>query len=221
MLISLEMGRLQIGERMVAARAGVPHDRIRRNLFNRDEFKALSEAYGALAEAPIFVDDTPALSVMQIRARARQIMDKHGLSLIAIDYLQLVAGPDAENRQVQVARVSRDLKALARELEVPVVVLSQLNRQPEGRSDHKPRMADLRESGAIEQDADVVMMLHREDYYQQYEQNPQFTNIGEVILAKQRNGPTGTIELVWDGPNMTFKNKARTEALGAEASPYW
>ena len=205
-MFSMEMGKQQLGERLVCARARVAMHKLRRNMLSREDFSALSEATGQLGEAPIYIDDRPGLGPLQMRAQARRIQQRHGLGLVVVDYLQLMQAPPAERREVEVATLSRQLKSLARELNVPVLCLSQLNRQSSQREDHRPRMSELRESGSIEQDADVVMLLHREDYYQQADPTYVPTNKAEVILAKQRNGETGTVELFWHGQSMSFWN---------------
>lgn len=150
---------------------------------------------GRLSEAPIYIDDTPGITAMEIRAKCRRLKLEKGLGLIVIDYLQLMSGSGkSDSRQQEISDISRSLKALARELSVPVIALSQLSRAVEQRPDHRPMLSDLRESGAIEQDADVVMFLYRDDYYHK---DTEKKDIAEVIIAKQRNGPIGTIELVW------------------------
>jgi replicative DNA helicase len=154
----------------------------------------LSDALGVLSEAPIFIDDTPGLSATELRAKARQLKVQHHIGLVIIDYMQLMQGRRAENRQQEISEISRSLKALARELDVPVVALSQLSRAVESRTDKRPMLSDLRESGAIEQDADIVAFLYREDYYSKDVERPEMT---ELIIAKQRNGPTGTIPLLF------------------------
>jgi replicative DNA helicase len=163
---------------------------------------------------PIYVDDTPGITPLELRGKARRLRAQHGIRCIVIDYLQLMSlGTKVESRQQEVSEMSRYLKALARELEIPVVVLSQLNRAPEGREDHRPRMSDLRESGSIEQDADVVMLLHREDYYRREDENSQNKedNIAEVIIAKQRNGPTGTVKLSFNSQFTRFNTLSKVQ----------
>ena len=214
-VFSLEMGKQQLAQRLLCARSGVDAHKLRRNMLSRDDFAELSQAVGALSEAPLYIDDTPGLSLLELRAKARRLAARHDISCVLIDYLQLMSAPGAESRQQEVSNISRGIKALARELSVPVVCLSQLNRQPEGREGHKPRMSDLRESGSIEQDADVVMMLHREAYYHQgdpewAQQNPELANQAEIILAKQRNGPTGTVRMVFNPETTRFQNLAHT-----------
>ncbi|MEM9295225.1 MAG: replicative DNA helicase, partial [Planctomycetota bacterium] len=164
-LFSLEMSKQQLALRLLCSRSGVDSHKLRRNMLSRDDFGRLSMTVGQLSEAPLFIDDTPGLSLMQLRAKARRLAMEHHIQMVFVDYLQLMSDPGAESRQQEVSSLSRGVKALARELEVPVICLSQLNRQAEQREGHRPRMSDLRESGSIEQDADVVMMLHREDYY--------------------------------------------------------
>ena len=178
-------------------------------MLSRDDFGKLTLAVGELSEAPLYIDDTPGLTLLGLRAKARRLAARHDIKAVFVDYLQLMSQPGAESRQQEVSNISRGIKALARELSVPVVCLSQLNRQAEGREGHRPRMSDLRESGSIEQDADVVMMLHREDYYHRGEDGYEDNNIAEVILTKQRNGPTGTVKLQFHGATTRFHNLAQ------------
>ncbi|MCC6909384.1 MAG: replicative DNA helicase [Phycisphaerales bacterium] len=205
-VFSLEMGKQQLAERLLSSRSEVDSHKLRRNMISKHDYHRIATAVGQLSEAPIFIDDTPGLSVLELRAKARRMVAKHAVKLIVVDYLQLMMGSTRESRQQEVAEISRGVKSLARELSVPVICLSQLNRAAENREDHRPRMADLRESGSIEQDADVVMMLHREDYYNQSKPDFEPTNIAELIIAKQRNGPTGTVRLTWVGSSMKFKD---------------
>ena len=212
-VFSMEMSRQQLAQRLLCSRSGVDAHKLRRNLLSQDDFGRLSMAVGSLSEAPLYIDDTPGLTLLELRAKSRRMAARHDVKAIFVDYLQLMSAPGSESRQQEVSVISRGLKALARELSVPVVCLSQLNRQAESREGHRPRMSDLRESGSIEQDADVVMMLHRESYYHrsdpEWEQaNPERVNEAEVIIAKQRNGPTGTVHLVFDGATTRFKNMA-------------
>jgi replicative DNA helicase len=216
-VFSLEMGKQQLAQRLLCARSGVDAHKLRRNMLSRDDFAQLSMAVGELSEAPLYIDDTPGLTLLELRAKARRMAARYDIQAVLIDYLQLMSAPGAESRQQEVSNISRGIKALGRELGVPVVCLSQLNRQPEGREGHRPRMSDLRESGSIEQDADVVMMLHRESYYHQgdeewFQQNPDMANAAEVILTKQRNGPTGTVKLVFDAETTRFHNMAHTSS---------
>lgn len=218
-LFSLEMSRQQVGLRMMCHRAGVSMHAVRRNMLTQDQFAKLSLSVGELTDAPLHIDDTPGLSLMQLRAKARRLSARHEIKLIVVDYMQLMTCPGAESRQQEVSNLSRGLKVLGRELGVPIVCLSQLNRKAESRSDNRPKMSDLRESGAIEQDADVVMLLHREDYYHKGEEGYVDTHIAEVIVEKQRQGPTGVVKLVWDGPTMTFKTLAYSSV--SEQSGMW
>jgi len=166
-VFSLEMSRQQLAQRLLCARSRVSLHALRRNMLSRDDFARLQQSTGELSDSPILIDDTPGLSAMQLRAKARRLASRHDLKLIVVDYIQLMTSPGAENRQTEVSAISRGLKALARELSCPVLALSQLNRKNEDRGDRKPRMSDLRESGSLEQDADAVLLLHREDYYHQ------------------------------------------------------
>ncbi|NLM42921.1 MAG: replicative DNA helicase [Clostridiales bacterium] len=206
-VFSLEMSKEQLSQRLLCSEALIDAHRLRTGDITEDEWIKLAKAMGVLADKPIFIDDTPAITITEMRAKCRRLKIEHGLGLVAIDYLQLMSGSTKyDSRQQEVSDISRSLKALARELDVPVVALSQLSRAPEMRADHRPVLSDLRESGAIEQDADVVMLLYRDEYY-----NPdsEKKNIGEVIIAKQRNGPTGVVELVWLGQFTKFADKAK------------
>jgi replicative DNA helicase len=209
---SLEMSRQQLAERMLCSRAMMDSQIVRKGMINDSQYQELVHAASELSEKPIFVDDTPGITPLELRGKARRLRSRYGIKCVFIDYLQLMSlGGKIESRQQEVSEISRYLKALARELEIPVIVLSQLNRSPEGREGHRPRMSDLRESGSIEQDADVVVLLHREDYYHRGEQDYQETNSAEIIIAKQRNGPTDTIELNFNGTFTRFGNKTRVQ----------
>ncbi|HWR61726.1 MAG TPA: replicative DNA helicase [Clostridia bacterium] len=206
-IFSLEMSKEQLTQRLLCAEALIDAHRLRIGDINEDEWVKLARAMGPLSESPIFIDDTPAISITEMRAKCRRLKLEHNLGLIVIDYLQLMQGKgSSESRQQEISEISRSLKALAREINVPVVALSQLSRAPEMRADHRPILSDLRESGAIEQDADVVMFLYRDEYYHP---DSEKKNIGEIIIAKQRNGPTGTVELVWLGQFTKFVNKEK------------
>ena len=209
---SLEMSKQQLAQRLMCSRSNVDSHRLRRNMLTGEEFQKLAMTVGELADAPIYIDDTPGLTLLQLRAKARRLASRHHIKAIFVDYLQLMSAPGAESRQQEVSNISRGIKALAREVNVPVVCLSQLNRNPEGRESKKPMLSDLRESGAIEQDADVVMMLHREEYYHKEEEwaaeNPDKVGVAEVIIAKQRNGPTGIVKLHFNGGTTRFNNLA-------------
>jgi replicative DNA helicase len=211
-IFSLEMGKQQLAERFLCSYSGVDSQLVRKGMLGTEHYQKLVEACGVISEAPIFIDDTSALTPLEIRAKARRLKRTHNIRCIVVDYLQLMhLGGMVESRQQEISTISRYLKGLARELNVPVIVLSQLNRSPEGREDHRPRMSDLRESGSIEQDADVVMLLHREDYYHRGEEGYEDDNTAEVILAKQRNGPTGTVKLAFRDKCTRFENLAKIE----------
>ncbi|PSR33940.1 MAG: replicative DNA helicase [Sulfobacillus benefaciens] len=193
-IFSLEMSREQLALRLLSAEAELSGQRLRTGELDDDMWATLSTALGRLGEAPIFIDDTPGISALELRAKARQLKAQFDIGLVIVDYMQLMQGRRAENRQQEISDISRSLKALAREIDVPVVALSQLSRAVESRTDKRPMLSDLRESGAIEQDADIVAFLYREDYYQKDSENPDVT---ELIVAKQRNGPTGTVHLLF------------------------
>jgi replicative DNA helicase len=207
-VFSLEMSKQQLAQRMLCSRAGIDAQKVRKGLLQAEEFRKLASVVVELSKAPIFVDDSPGLTPLELRAKARRLKMQHDIKLIMIDYMQLMDNPGPESRQQQISEISRGIKAVARELNIPVVALSQLNRQSEGREGHRPRMSDLRESGSIEQDADVIMLLHREDYYRQNDPDHLPDNIAEVIVAKQRNGPTGTVKLTFDNKTTSFRNLA-------------
>jgi replicative DNA helicase len=198
-IFSLEMGKQQLAERFLCSKGQIDSQLVRKGMLNTEHYQKLVETCGLLSEAPIFIDDTAGLTPLELRAKGRRLKSRHNIRCIIVDYLQLMSlgTGQAESRQQEVSEMSRYIKALARELNIPVVVLSQLNRSPEGREDHRPRMSDLRESGSIEQDADVVILLHREDYYHKGEEGYQGDNTAELIIAKQRNGPTGSVKLMF------------------------
>ncbi|QEK13500.1 replicative DNA helicase [Crassaminicella thermophila] len=203
-IFSLEMSKEQLVQRMLSSESHIEIQKIRTGTLNEDEWPRLAKAMGPLAQAKIFIDDTPGISVMEMKAKCRRLKMEQGLDLILIDYLQLMSGDGkSESRQQEISNISRSLKGLAREMDCPVVALSQLSRAPELRADHRPILSDLRESGAIEQDADLVMFLYRDEYYHA---DSDKKNIGEVIIAKQRNGSTGTVELAWLGQFTKFAN---------------
>jgi replicative DNA helicase len=204
---SLEMSNQQVIQNMLCCRAQIDGQAMRKGRITDQQYQRLKAEAERLYEAPIFVDDTPGMTITQLRAKCRRLQQKHDIKMIVIDYLQLMAaGGRVESRQQEIAIISRGLKGLARELKVPVIALSQLNRDVEGRDDHRPRMSDMRESGAIEQDADVVVLLHREEYYKATEAN---AGLAQVIIAKQRNGPTGDITLRFFREYMRFENYTR------------
>ncbi|MBN2272586.1 MAG: replicative DNA helicase [Sedimentisphaerales bacterium] len=217
-LFSLEMGRQALAERFLCSVGEVDAQLVRKGMLKTEDYQTLVDACGTLSEAPIFIDDTAALTPLELRAKARRLKSRYDIRCVMVDYLQLMhMGGRVESRQQEITTISRYLKGLARELDIPVVVLSQLNRSPEGREGHKPRMSDLRESGSIEQDADVVMLLHREDYYRHGDEGYEPDNTAELIIAKQRNGPTGSVKLIFREKITRFENMSRVEQ---EAAPF-
>ncbi|HHV62851.1 MAG TPA: replicative DNA helicase [Firmicutes bacterium] len=203
-IFSLEMSKEQVAQKMLCSAAGVDNQGLRTGFLKDPDWAKLSVALGKLSEAPIFIDDTASISIMELRARARRMKIQHGLGMVIVDYLQLIQGRGKiENRQQEVSEISRALKALAKELNVPVIALSQLSRAAEQNPRALPRLSNLRESGAIEQDADVVIFLYREDYYEQDSENKDTL---DVIIAKQRNGPTGSIKLYFQKEYSRFTN---------------
>ncbi len=206
-LFSLEMSNQQVIQNMLCARAQIDGQALRKGRITDLQMRRLQDEAASLYEAPLYVDDSPGLTIAGLRAKCRRLKQQHDIRMIVLDYLQLMSvGGRSESRQQEIAMISRSLKGLARELKVPVVALSQLNRDVENRDDHRPRMSDLRESGAIEQDADVVMLLHRAEYYKRTEDN---TGLAQVIVAKQRNGPTGEVTLRFFREYMRFENFTR------------
>ena len=207
-VFSLEMSKEQLGNRILCSEALVDSNKIRTGELNEEEWGKLAQTSGELSNAKIFVDDTPGLNVMEIRARSRKLKLEKGIGLIVIDYLQLITGNARRggSREQEIAEISRSLKILAKELEVPVIALSQLSRAVEARPDHRPMLSDLRESGSIEQDADIVMFIYRDDYYNE---DSEKKGIAEVIIAKQRSGSTGTVELAWLPSYTKFANLER------------
>ncbi len=205
-IFSLEMGAEQLVMRMLCAEGNIDAQVLRTGALEAEDWRKLTMAMGSLSNAGIFIDDSPGIRVNEIRSKCRRLQQEHGLGMIMIDYLQLIAGSGrkpGENRQQEVSEISRSLKALARELKVPVIALSQLSRGVEQRQDKRPMMSDLRESGSIEQDADIVSFLYREDYYDKETENQ---NMIEIIIAKQRNGPTGTVTLAFAKEYNKFVN---------------
>ncbi len=207
-VFSLEMSKENLVQRMLCSHARIDAHSVRSGMLSTSDWPNLTKAAGKLSEAPIFVDDSPSISVLELRAKARRLKSRHNVSLIILDYLQLMdESTMAENRQQEISVISRSLKALARELNVPVIAVSQLSRAPERRESFRPRLSDLRESGAIEQDADVVLMLFREDYYNPTDENK---GIAELIIAKQRNGPTGSVKLAFIKEYTRFETLAQS-----------
>ena len=211
-IFSLEMSSAQLVNRLLAMESQIDAQRLRTGDLSDRDWEALMESSETLGTSKLIIDDTPGISVAELRSKCRKYKMEQDIKLIIIDYIQLMSGSGSrsDNRQQEVSDISRGLKSLARELNVPILVLSQLNRAVETRADHRPMLADIRESGAIEQDADVIMFLYRDDYY-----NPDSPdkNVAEVIIAKQRNGPTGTVKLVWQPAYTRFVNQARPQDM--------
>ena len=207
MIFSLEMSKEQLANRLLSLETKIEADKLRKGTLTDEEWGDLIEGVARLSRSNVFIDDTPGISVSELRGKCRKRKLETGLSLIMIDYLQLMSGEkgkrNAESRQQEISDISRSLKALAREMDCPVIALSQLSRAVEQRPDHRPMLSDLRESGAIEQDADIVMFLYRDDYYNKDTEHP---NEAELIIAKQRNGPIGTVRLLWQPQYTRFKN---------------
>ncbi|RCK69943.1 replicative DNA helicase [Desertihabitans brevis] len=201
-IFSLEMSKTEITMRLLSAEAQIPLNHIRKGTMTDEDWTRLAKKMGEVSEAPLFVDDSPNLTMMEIRAKARRLKQRHDLRLIIIDYMQLMtSGKKVESRQLEVSEFSRQIKLLAKELEIPIIAMSQLNRGPEQRTDKKPMLSDLRESGSLEQDADMVILLHREDMY-----DKESSRLGEAdfIVAKHRNGPTKTVEVAFQGHYSRF-----------------
>ncbi|MCP4590153.1 MAG: replicative DNA helicase [bacterium] len=202
---SLEMSRQQLAQRVLCGRGRIDAHKFRRGMVSEEEKQQLGFVCEELAEVPLYIDDTPGMSVLELRAKARRLAQKSNIQAVFVDYLQLMHAPAySDNRQQEISAISRGLKALGRELNIPIITMAQLNRSVEGREGHKPRMSDLRESGAIEQDADVVLLLHREEYYKR--DDPSVQNKADLIIAKQRNGPTDDVPLMFDRQFTTFRN---------------
>ena len=204
-VFSLEMSKEQLVQRMIASQSTVELKKIKTGTLADNDWPRITDGMAILSGAKIHIDDTPGIKISELRSKCRKLKIEKGLDLVLIDYLQLMEGEGQnESRQQEIAKISRSLKILAKELDCPVVALSQLSRAPEQRADHRPMLSDLRESGSIEQDADIVMFLYRDEYY-----NPdtEKKNIGEVIVAKNRHGETGTVELVWFGGIQKFADK--------------
>ena len=202
-IFSLEMSKEQMVNRILCSEAMVDSNKVRTGRLEEEDWAKLAGAIGPLSEAGIYIDDTPGISIMEIRTRCRKLKLEKNIGLVIIDYLQLVQGSNKRmgSREQEIAEISRSLKILAKELNVPVIALSQLSRAVEQRPDHRPMLSDLRESGSIEQDADIVMFLYRDDYYNEESEKK---NIAEVIIAKQRSGSTGTVDLMWLGNYTKF-----------------
>lgn len=207
-VFSLEMSKESLGMRLLCSESRVPSTRLRTGFLQDQDWPKLTRAAGLLSESPIFIDDTPAISVLEIRAKARRLKTEHDIGLILVDYLQLMRGRgNTQSREQEISEISRSLKAMAKELKVPVIALSQLNRSLENRPNKRPQLSDLRESGAIEQDADVICFIYRDEVYNKGEDNPN-KGVAELIIGKQRNGPTGTVFLSFIDRYTRFENPA-------------
>ena len=202
-IFSLEMSKEQLAYKLLCSEANVDMLKLRTGTLDDKDWENIARATGPLSKAKIYIDDTAGVSVMEMRSKCRRLKVEYGIDLILIDYLQLMSGSSSESRQQEVSEISRSIKALAKEMECPVIALSQLSRAPEQRADHRPMLSDLRESGSIEQDADLVMFLYRDEYYNKETEDK---NVGECIIAKQRNGPVGTVKLAWLGQFSKFGN---------------
>ncbi|MBU4376542.1 MAG: replicative DNA helicase [Candidatus Omnitrophica bacterium] len=207
---SLEMSKEQLVQRMLCSHARVNAHNVRTGFLSQADWPRLVTAASRLSEAPIYIDDTPSISVLELKAKARRLKAQHDIKLVVLDYMQLMNGPaKSENRQQEISEISRALKALARELDVPIIAISQLSRAVEQRQDHRPQLSDLRESGAIEQDADLVVLLLREEYYTPNAEDKK--GLAEIIIAKQRNGPVGTVNLTFISEYTRFENRFKGE----------
>ncbi|KKR29396.1 replicative DNA helicase [candidate division CPR2 bacterium GWD1_39_7] len=208
-VFSLEMSKEQLVDRLLCSEAGIDSWKLRTGNLNDDDFPKIGHAMATLSEAPLYIDDSPGVTVLEMRAKARRLQREHGLGLVIVDYLQLMTGRNPDNRVQEISEISRSLKGLARELNVPVVALSQLSRQLENRPDKRPQLSDLRESGSIEQDADVVLFVYRDAVYNKETEKK---NIAEILIRKHRNGPTGEVELYFVADQMAFKNLEKKRA---------
>lgn len=216
-IFSLEMSKRQLALRMLCSEAMVDSNAVRKGMIRKQDWHKLTDAAGKLTQASIFIDDSSALTALEMRAKARRLKKEHDLGLVIVDYLQLMRGKGSfERREQEISDISRSLKALAKELDIPVIALSQLNREVEKTADKRPSLANLRESGAIEQDADVILFLHREEMYDR--DNPDKKGKAEVIIAKQRNGPTGTVKLTYLSRSTRFQNFVEGYAYEEEVS---
>jgi len=214
-LFSLEMSSQQIAQRLLCSHARYDMQKMRRGMVSSEEWDQLKMSAGELEQAPLFVDDTATMTILQLRAKARRLKAAHDIQCVFIDYLQLMSySGRANSRQEQITEISRGIKALGRELKIPIITAAQLNRGPEDRPSHRPRMSDLRESGSIEQDADVITLLHCEDYYHRGEMDYQPTNVTDLIVAKQRNGPTDVIPLTFIPSCTRFESASSKEFYG-------
>jgi replicative DNA helicase len=205
LFLSMEMSADQVAQRLLCSHSQIDGQKIRRRMLSEDDLAQLFHACSEMEHAPLYIDDTPGMTAMEVRAVVRRAYQKHGIEAVYLDYLQLMHWPGAESRQVEISSISRSLKSLARELKIPIIAMAQLNRMPEGRADKRPMMSDLRESGAIEQDADVIMLIHREEYYRPEDES--LRGLADLIVAKQRNGPVGSVELTFNKKLSHFKQR--------------
>lgn len=200
-IFSLEMSKEQLAFKILCSEARIDMLKLRTGNLDDKDWENIARVSGPLSEAKIYIDDTPGISIMEMRSKCRRLKIEYNIDMVILDYLQLMSGRNSENRQQEVSEISRSIKALAKEIKCPIIALSQLSRAPEQRNDHRPMLSDLRESGSIEQDADLVMFLYRDDYYNK---DTEDKNVAECIIAKQRNGPTGTVKLEWMGQYSKF-----------------
>lgn len=200
-IFSLEMSKEQLAYKLLCSVASVDMLKLRTGNLEDKDWESIARASGPLSAAKIYIDDTPGISVMEMKSKCRKLKIENGIDMIIVDYLQLMSGRNPENRQQEVSEISRSIKGLAKEMQCPIIALSQLSRAPEARADHRPMLSDLRESGSIEQDADIVMFLYRDEYYNK---DTEDKNIAECIISKQRNGPTGTVKMAWLGQYSRF-----------------
>ena len=213
-VFSLEMSAHQLGMRLLCSEARVDGHKMRSGYLSKEDWKALAKATSRLSQVQMFIDDTPGITILEMRSKARRLKAQHGLDLLIVDYLQLMSGVTtgrsrAENRQQEISTISRSLKGLAKELDLPLIAISQLSRAPEQRrGDHRPQLSDLRESGSIEQDADVVLFIYRKDIYKREEELDEEDSYAQIIIGKQRNGPTGTVKLAFVDQWTRFENPA-------------
>ncbi|HDY66931.1 MAG TPA: replicative DNA helicase [Candidatus Scalindua sp.] len=213
LIFSMEMSAQQVAQNMLCSNAKIDAHLLRTGKLDEHQYQKLPLAMGDLSESEIFIDDTPGLGILELRAKARRLKLQHDIQLIIVDYLQLMEVKErkrTDNREQEISIISRGLKSLARELKIPVIAVSQLNRSVEAREGHRPRMSDLRESGSIEQDADVIILMHREDYY---DENHKEKNKVELNIAKQRNGPTGKVTLTFRREFLRFENYQKNTSL--------
>ncbi len=209
-VFSLEMSKEQLATRLIGSEAKVDANKLRTGFIGEKDWLPLTEAANVLSDAPIWIDDTPGIDILEMRAKARRLKKEHDIGLVIVDYLQLMQGRQGlERREQEISDISRSLKAMAKELNLPVVALSQLNRKVEDRPNKRPQLADLRESGAIEQDADVIMFIYRDEVYNNNPDNPK-KGVAEIIIGKQRNGPTGMVQLHFEGRFTKFDNLDKT-----------